>query len=224
MSVGVVNKSTGDRIQTAGDPLDKVGNLANLTTSAKANAVEAINEVNATKANQAQLATVEASTTASKAYSAGEYLVLGGVLYKVTANIAQGGTIVTEGAGKNVDLATVGGELSGLNSKFNTMEEITSSITFYGIEINHIHVYRYGKVVVVSGYAGMENAASGLVQLMSGLPSIPSIDLRFDAWVTENNVMTRRPLFPSLSNDSLYVLGASGMEVVEFTAVYLTTA
>ena len=69
-----------------------------------------------TKATQAQLATVEASTTASKAYSAGEYLVLGGVLYKVTANIAQGGTIVTEGAGKNVDLATVGAELSGLNS------------------------------------------------------------------------------------------------------------
>lgn len=69
-----------------------------------------------TKANQAQLATVEASTTASKAYSAGEYLVLGGVLYKVTANIAQGGTIVTESAGKNVDLATVGGELATLKS------------------------------------------------------------------------------------------------------------
>ena len=69
-----------------------------------------------TKANQAQLATVEASTTASKAYSANEYLVLGGVLYKVTANIAQGGTIVTEGAGKNVDLATVGEELSALKS------------------------------------------------------------------------------------------------------------
>ena len=125
MSVGVVNKSTGDRIQTAGDPLDKVGNLANLTTSAKANAVEAINEVNAGKANQAQLATVEASTTASKAYSAGEYLVLGGVLYKVTANIAQGGTIVTEGAGKNVDLATVGAELSGLNSKFTDLTTFT---------------------------------------------------------------------------------------------------
>lgn len=46
MSVGVVNKSTGDRIQTAGDPLDKVGNLANLTTNVKTDAVEAINEVN----------------------------------------------------------------------------------------------------------------------------------------------------------------------------------
>lgn len=121
MSVGVVNKSTGDRIPTAGNPLDKVGNLANLTTSAKDNAVNAINEVNATKANQAQLATVEASTTASKAYSANEYLVLNGVLYKVTANIAQGGTIVTEGAGKNVDLATVGGELNAINSNLSSL-------------------------------------------------------------------------------------------------------
>ena len=74
-----------------------------------------------TKANQAQLATVEASTTASKPYSAGEYLVLGGVLYKVTASIAQSGTIVTEGAGKNVDLATVGGELSSLKSGLTSL-------------------------------------------------------------------------------------------------------
>lgn len=75
-----------------------------------------------TKANQTQLATVEASTTASKAYSANEYLVLGGVLYKVTDNIAQGGTIVTEGAGKNVDLATVGGELATLKSGLTNHE------------------------------------------------------------------------------------------------------
>ena len=78
------------------------------------------------KANQTQLATVEASTTASKAYSSGEYLVLGGVLYKVTANIAQGGTIVTEGAGKNVDLATVGGELNAINS--NILSKCTVAI------------------------------------------------------------------------------------------------
>ena len=116
MSVGVVNKSTGDRIQTAGDPLDKVGNLANLTTTAKDNAVNAINEVNANKASQSELATVETTTTASKAYSAGEYLVVGGVLCKATTSIAQGATIVTSGAGKNADPTTAGAELQSLNS------------------------------------------------------------------------------------------------------------
>ena len=45
MSVGAVNKSTGDRIQTAGNPLDKVGDLSLLHTTAKSNAVAAINEV-----------------------------------------------------------------------------------------------------------------------------------------------------------------------------------
>lgn len=88
-----------------------------------------------TKANQTQLATVEASTTASKAYSANEYLVLGGVLYKVTDNIAQGGTIVTEGAGKNVDLATVGGELATLKSGLIGVGHIrTESVTLTGGE------------------------------------------------------------------------------------------
>ena len=78
-----------------------------------------VSDMETDKANQVQMATAEESTTASQAYSAGDYLVLDGVLYKVTDDIAQDGTIVTEGEGKNVDLATVGGELSGLNSKLN---------------------------------------------------------------------------------------------------------
>ena len=86
----------------------------------------------ATKTNQSQLATVEASTTASKAYSANEYLVLGGVLYKVTANIAQGGTIVTEGAGKNVDLATVGSELNAINSNLSSKVGIATATDLNG--------------------------------------------------------------------------------------------
>ena len=80
-----------------------------------------VSDMETDKANQVQMATAEESTTASQAYSAGDYLVLDGVLYKVTDDIAQDGTIVTEGEGKNVDLATVGGELSGLNSNLSTL-------------------------------------------------------------------------------------------------------
>ena len=100
-----------------------------------------------TKANQAQLATVEASTTASKAYSANEYLVLGGVLYKVTANIAQGGTIVTEGAGKNVDLATVGEELSALKSGLINVNTINNQCSF---DVNSIRATFNAQSKVVS--------------------------------------------------------------------------
>lgn len=45
-----------------------------------------------TKANQSQLATVETGTTASQAYSAGDYFCMNGLLYKVTTAISSGQT------------------------------------------------------------------------------------------------------------------------------------
>lgn len=54
-------------------------------------------------------ATVEASTTASKAYAVGEYLIYNSFLYRVTTAIASGGTINT-GTGGNVKQTTVGEE------------------------------------------------------------------------------------------------------------------
>ena len=53
------------------------------------------------------IAPVEASTTASKAYSVGDLLMLGGQLYKVTTNIASGGTINTSGGSQNVSATTI---------------------------------------------------------------------------------------------------------------------
>lgn len=57
-------------------------------------------------------ATVQTSNTASKAYSVGEYLVLNGLLYRVTAAIANGGTITP---GTNVTATTAGAQLKSLN-------------------------------------------------------------------------------------------------------------
>ena len=54
-------------------------------------------------------ATVQASTTASKAYKIGEFLVLNNLLYRVTAAIASGGTITV---GTNVVRTTVGDEVA----------------------------------------------------------------------------------------------------------------
>ena len=119
-----------------------------------------------TKANQAQLATVEASTTASKAYSANEYLVLGGVLYKVTANIAQGGTIVTEGAGKNVDLATVGEELSALKSGLTNVEtaingnmaviKVNNAVTGEN-NLSYPSGYNRNNTIIIAGMTKLQN-------------------------------------------------------------------
>lgn len=46
MSVNIVNQTTGDLTQVAGNATDKVGNLSSLTTTDKSSCVGAINEVN----------------------------------------------------------------------------------------------------------------------------------------------------------------------------------
>ena len=66
---------------------------------------------------RAIIATREASTTASQAYDAGDYLILNGILYEVTDAIASGGTITVSGAGANVTATSVGAKLSDLFSK-----------------------------------------------------------------------------------------------------------
>lgn len=52
-------------------------------------------------------AAVESSTTASQAYTAGDYVVVGGVLRKVTSSIAKGSTI----GDSNSTVTTVAGEI-----------------------------------------------------------------------------------------------------------------
>lgn len=58
-------------------------------------------------------AAVESSATASQAYAAGDYVVVGGVLRKVTSSIAKGSTI----GASNSTATTVAGELSTVAGK-----------------------------------------------------------------------------------------------------------
>lgn len=67
-------------------------------------------------AARGSLATIETSTTASKPYAVGEFLLLNGVLYRVTNAIAQDGTI-NPAAGGNVVETTVGEEIVTAESK-----------------------------------------------------------------------------------------------------------
>lgn len=57
------------------------------------------------------IAPTESTSTSSKAYAVGDLLYYEGVLYKVTRAIAQGGSIVTSGSGKNVEVTTVEDEI-----------------------------------------------------------------------------------------------------------------
>lgn len=59
------------------------------------------------------LATIEAGSTASQAYAKGDFLVFGGRLCKAKTSIAVNATLVLD---TNIELASVGGELSSITS------------------------------------------------------------------------------------------------------------
>ena len=64
------------------------------------------------KANTSTLATVESTSTASQAYSVGDYLVYNGILYKVISAINSGETLTPN---TNIEATTTGAELTSLN-------------------------------------------------------------------------------------------------------------
>lgn len=74
------------------------------------------------------IASYEATTTASKPYSIGDYLGYDGKLYKVTALIAQGGTIVTSGANANVEQTTAGDQISDVQGDVSDIQDDVSGI------------------------------------------------------------------------------------------------
>ena len=70
-------------------------------------------------------ASIESSTTASQAYTAGDYVVVGGTLRKVTSSIAKGSTI----GASNSTATTVTGEIETVcNSVSHTVRSTNSNI------------------------------------------------------------------------------------------------
>jgi len=75
-----------------------------------------------------EIAAEEESSTASAAHSAGSYLRFNGNLYKVTQNIAVGGTITP---GTNIESTSVGEELKTISDGVTglTYSAVTETIT-----------------------------------------------------------------------------------------------
>lgn len=104
------------------------------------------------------MATLEEDETASQSYAVGDYLILDGLLYKVTTAISSGGTIAP---GTNVVQTTVSAELGELNSK-TTLTVATSSasaaqsIPSGSVKDFSINVAKSGKtaIAVIGLYPG----------------------------------------------------------------------
>ena len=79
-----------------------------------------------------EIAPVEATSTASKAYAVGDLLIYDGKLYKVTTAIANGGTIITTGGSTNVVATTVAENLGTTLTSTVTGSTLTFSNSIIG--------------------------------------------------------------------------------------------
>lgn len=100
------------------------------------------------------LATIE-GITASKAYAKGDYLVFDGRLCKAKTSIAVNATLILD---TNIELASVGGELSSINSDLATLITVKSyTVTFTEnavVAAEFSNIYKAtGEVVLTSDVA-----------------------------------------------------------------------
>lgn len=87
-----------------------------------------LNNALGAKANASTLATVESSSTASRAYSVGSYLVYNGILYRVTAAISSGQTLTP---GTNITATNAGAELTSLNNDLSETNSTVSRLSIF---------------------------------------------------------------------------------------------
>ena len=73
-------------------------------------------------------ASIEIGETASKAYSVGDFLVKDGILYKVTKAIAKDDSLTV---GTNIELDTVGSELSSISKRLSQMSQSEYKVKEY---------------------------------------------------------------------------------------------
>lgn len=115
MSMGIVNKDTAATIPAAGNTEDKIGNMAELHTTAKSDIVAAVNEVTDEQANKADNDEVAPEFNDETAYSTGELVYKDGQLYKFDSDHAAGAWDASE-----VSPTTVAAEFNQLK---NTLTE-----------------------------------------------------------------------------------------------------
>lgn len=130
MSRGLVDKSTGDRIPTAGNIVDKVGDLTALHTTAKNKAVNAINEVadavENLDADKTDTDMVAADFNAGTSYTAGNYCVQDGKLYRFKNNHSGAWSA------SDVEEVKIAGELSSIKSGLTNLDnEVNGDATTY---------------------------------------------------------------------------------------------
>ena len=145
MSVGAVNKNTGDRIPTAGMPaIDSV--FSSVSTNPVQNRV-----VKAALDEKADTDIVASDFDATASYTAGNYCIYDGKFYKFKASHSGAWSAA------DVDEIKIAGELSSLMSGLTNLQTVTITAS-EGVTISDASIKRVGKVII--GYATIELASN----------------------------------------------------------------
>lgn len=154
-----------------------------LTSSATDKALTA----NMGRALANNIATIETSSTASRAYSIGEHLIYGGQLYTVTAAIVSGGTLTV---GTNIEASKLA-------------DELTSSISAHSGDIATIETtntasrnYTVGKLIMLGNQLYRTTAAIATGATLEVGTNIEVTNLG-DQISSLNDSLNNRPLFPT---------------------------
>lgn len=118
------------------------------------------------KANPGQIGYPEAGTTASRNYTAGEYICWNGLTYTADTNIATGTTLSASGGNKNLT-ECVGGGFNNLLPVFHSVTPNSSK----GVTVQDGGYWTIGKIVIVNVRLSCSQAMNQNDTLASGLPT-----------------------------------------------------
>lgn len=151
------------------------------------------------KSNLSNIATVESTNKASKAYAKGDYLVYEGTLYKVTANIANGGTLTV---GTNITATSAGGELTSLNDSLLTCPKLVSGGTSWATSFS----YNTGSTAGIYLLVGARGDMRVIETFSDGTGAVRKITSETTASNLWNVTVSSGVINGSITTNSAYVL------------------
>ena len=123
-------------------------------------------------ASASNIATIESTAFASKAYVEGEFLTYNGQLYEVIAAIALGEALVI---GTNIEAKSVSDKFVSINSEIETLNNGLTNLTtietysFTAMGTKNIYMYKMGRLVFIDSPYDATSASSG-VNTLGTLP------------------------------------------------------
>lgn len=166
-----------------------------------------------------ELAYVENGTTASRNYSAGQYISLNGLLYTADTAIASGATFYTSGGNKNLT-ECVGGGLNSLSTVTSDNVTFSNNVTGYTYQ-NEYHLSKSGNVVVANIVMSASSIA-GMGTVLCTVPAAfrPSVNRRIAAWLTYSGDSKVETVY--ITPDGTISTASGGYNVTGFIRVFGT--